>query len=99
MVDKLCQGIGLLTETITCRHCGSTDIVKNGLAPNNAKQKYFCHICGRQSRENPSPNGNTEERKEEILRAYQERLGLGRSKSCSMGDWRWSRRTAKSGEP
>ena len=67
----------MVTETITCRHCASTDIVKNGLTPNNnAKQRYLCHACGRQSREDPSPNGYTEERKEEILRSYQERSSL-----------------------
>ena len=66
----------MVTETITRRHCGSADIVKNGLAPNNGKQKYLCHTCGRQSREDPSPNGYTEARKEEILRAYQERSSL-----------------------
>ena len=66
----------MVTETITSRHCGSTDLVKNGLAPNNAKQRYLCHACGRQSRQDPSPNGYTEERKEEILRAYQERSSL-----------------------
>jgi hypothetical protein len=62
----------MVTETITCRHCASTDIVKNGRAPNNAKQRYLCHACGRQSRENPSANGYTEERKEEILWNYPE---------------------------
>ena len=66
----------MVTEPITCRHCASTDIVKNGLAPNNAKQRYLCHACGRQSREDPSVNGYTEERKEEILRSYQERSSL-----------------------
>ena len=66
----------MVTETITCRHCASTDIVKNGRAPNNAKQRYLCHACGRPSRENPSANGYTEERKEEILHSYQERSSL-----------------------
>lgn len=65
----------MVTEVITCSHCGSDDIVKNGFAP-NGKQKYLCHTCARQSREDPSPNGYTEERKEEILRAYQERSSL-----------------------
>jgi transposase-like protein len=68
--------MAMVTETITCRHCASTDIVKNGRAPNNAKQRYLCHACGRQSRENPSANGYTEERKEEILHSYQERSSL-----------------------
>ncbi len=67
----------MVTEVISCPHCGSADIVKNGFAPNNGKQKYLCHECGRQSREDPSPNGYTQERKEEILRsAYQERSSL-----------------------
>jgi transposase-like protein len=66
----------MVTETIACRHCDSTDIVKNGLAPNNGKQRYLCRACARQSRRDPSPNGYTEERKEEILRAYQERSSL-----------------------
>lgn len=60
---------------LTCRHCGSGDIVKYGLAP-NGKQKYRCHACGRQSRENPAPNGYRPERRDEILRAYQERSSL-----------------------
>ncbi len=66
----------MVIEVITCRHCGSDDVVKNGFAPNNGKQKYLCRACGRQSREDPSPNGYTQERKEEILRAYQERSSL-----------------------
>ena len=65
----------MVTEVISCPHCGSPDIVKNGFAP-NGKQKYLCHSCGRQSREDPSPNGYTQERKKEILRAYQERSSL-----------------------
>jgi len=66
----------MVTKVITCRHCGSEGLVKNGFAPNNGKQKYLCRACGRQSRENPSPNGYTKERKEQILSAYQERSSL-----------------------
>jgi transposase-like protein len=65
----------MVTEIVACLHCSSTDVVKNGFAP-NGKQKYLCHYCGRQSRQNPSPNGYTQECKEEILRAYQERSSL-----------------------
>lgn len=50
----------MVTKVITCLHCGSDDIVKNGFAP-NGKQKYLCHACTRQSREDPSPNGYTKE--------------------------------------
>lgn len=65
----------MVTETVICRHCGSDAIVRYGVAP-NGKQKYLCHTCGRQSRANPSPNGYEEERREEILRAYEERSSL-----------------------
>jgi transposase-like protein len=61
--------------TITCRHCGNTTLVKYGIAP-NGKQKYRCRSCGRQSRENPQRPGYSDERREEILRAYQERSSL-----------------------
>jgi transposase-like protein len=57
----------MVIEVLTCRHCGSDDVVKNGVAPNNGKQKYLCRVCRRQSREDPSPNGYTEEHKVEIL--------------------------------
>ncbi len=67
---------------MTCYHCGSENIVKNGVAP-NGKQKYRCKSCKKQSRplsgmndEEPSPNGYTENRKEEILSAYEERSSL-----------------------
>jgi transposase-like protein len=49
--------------------------VRNGRAP-NGKQKYRCRACKRQSRENPTPNRYPEERREEILRAYEERSSL-----------------------
>ena len=66
----------MVTTVIYCRHCNSDNLVKNGIAPNNGKQKYLCRACGRQSREEPSTNSYSEERKEEILRAYQERSSL-----------------------
>lgn len=61
--------------TVKCRHCGSDQLIKYGYAP-NGKQKYLCQSCGKQSRENPSSGKYSEERKEEILRAYQERSSL-----------------------
>ncbi len=42
----------MVTQVITCCHCDSENTVKNGKAP-NGKQKYLCHDCGRQSREDP----------------------------------------------
>ena len=58
-----------------CRHCGQTALIKYGIAP-NGKQKYRCSRCRRQSRENPQHPGYFPERREEILRAYQERSSL-----------------------
>lgn len=38
----------------------------------NSKQRFLCKDCGRNSREDPQPNGYTDEKREEVLRAYQE---------------------------
>ena len=65
----------MVTVTICCPYCGSKDLIRNGHA-SNGKQKYRCKSCKRQNRENPSPNGYPEERREEIMRAYQERSSL-----------------------
>jgi hypothetical protein len=35
-----------------------------------------CFSCKKRSRENPAPNGYTEERREKILKSYQERNSL-----------------------
>jgi len=65
----------MVTKTICCIHCGSEDLIRNGHA-SNGKQKYYCKSCKRRSRENPAPNGYPVERREEILRSYQERSSL-----------------------
>ena len=62
----------MVTKIINCRHCGSENIIKFGKTPNH-KQRYRCHDCGKQSRENPTVK-YTEEQKEMILRVYQERV-------------------------
>ncbi len=61
--------------TVKCIHCGSDKLCRNGLTQ-NGKQRFLCADCGRRSRENPQPNGYTEEQRERILRAYQERCSL-----------------------
>lgn len=33
----------MVTQIISCYHCGSENIVKNGKAP-NGKQKYLCQM-------------------------------------------------------
>ncbi len=60
---------------LTCRHCGSENIVRNG-PTTNGKQRFPCRDCGKHSRQDPQPNGYTEEEREEILRAYHERGSL-----------------------
>lgn len=50
--------------------------MRYGRSP-NGKQKYRCKTCKRQSRENPTPHAYPEERREEIVRAYEERSSLG----------------------
>ena len=64
-----------ITITVRCRHCGSEDLVRDGHAP-NGKQKYRCKSCNKRSRENPAPKGYAEERREEIIKAYQERSSM-----------------------
>lgn len=61
--------------TVQCRFCESENVRKNGRAP-NGKQRYQCLSCFRFFRENPSSPAYSEERKAEILRAYQERSSL-----------------------
>jgi transposase-like protein len=65
----------MITQQLSCRHCASANITRHGLT-NNGKQRYFCHDCGRYSRDNPQPNGYTESERETILRAYDERSSL-----------------------
>ena len=65
----------MIMVTITCCHCGSDQLMRNGRAP-NGKQRYKCRACGRPSRENPAPNGYTDERRAEILSARHERSSL-----------------------
>ena len=58
-----------------CYHCGSERVVKSGQT-SNGKQRFLCRECGRTLRENPQPQTYIDERKAEILRAYQERSSL-----------------------
>ena len=67
----------MVTEVIYCRHCGSDDVVKNGFSPKQRQAEApLPRLRASEPRKDPSPNGYTQERKEEILRAYQERSSL-----------------------
>jgi len=61
--------------TLKCRHCASEKLVRDGHT-SNGKQRFWCKGCQRSSRENPQPNGYTEEEREQILRVYEERSSL-----------------------
>src|SRR5512135_484518 len=65
----------MVTITVSCPHCGREEVTRNGRAP-NGKQTYRCRACKRQSREHPTPHAYPEERREEILRASEERSSL-----------------------
>jgi len=62
----------MVTLAASCSHCQSTEIVRNG-ATADGRQRYLCRDCGRRSTADPRPNGYTEEQRELILHAYQER--------------------------
>ena len=64
----------MVIQSVTCYHCGSENLKKNGKAP-NGKQRYHCKDCNRASLENPD-YGYSEARKDEILKAYQERSSM-----------------------
>ena len=57
-----------------CPHCRSADISKNGRDYKRA-QKYHCHRCKRYGTLNAS-KGYSEEKKELILRTFQERASM-----------------------
>src|SRR5947209_19382704 len=91
----------MITITVDCPHCGSEEIMRYGRSP-NGKQKYRCKACKRQSRENSTPHAYSEERREEILRAYEERSSLrgiertfGVSRTSVIGWIKKSRKAAR----
>ena len=65
--DRLCA--------MECYHCGSGRVVKSGQT-RNGKQRFECRGCGRTLRQNPQSQSYSQERKAEILRAYEERSSL-----------------------
>ncbi len=59
-----------------CVHCGQTgQLYKNGQTE-NGRQRYRCRACGRNSRPQPGSGAYSPERRDEILRAYEERTSL-----------------------
>lgn len=64
----------MIIQVAVCTKCGSSNIVKNGKRP-NGQQKFHCNACETWGTLNPIVK-DPEERKEEILRAYEERSSL-----------------------
>ena len=56
-----------------CWNCNSENLVKNG--HDNGKQKYICKDCKKYGRINATQR-YTDENKEEIISAYNERMSL-----------------------
>ncbi len=65
----------MINVTLECRHCHSHNLIRYGRAA-GGKQRFLCRDCGTRSRENPQPNGYSDEERETILRAYDERSSL-----------------------
>jgi len=65
----------MVTIALRCQYCQSERLVCNGLAP-DGRQRYLCHDCGQRSREQPRTLAYSEEDREQILRAYDERSSL-----------------------
>ncbi len=62
----------MVTETLSCYHCGSVNLRRDGKAP-NGKQKYFCRDCKKSSRKNPGSRAYSAEFQAQVLAAYHER--------------------------
>lgn len=65
----------MVTVTLRCQHCQSTNLVRNGLAT-DGRQRYLCRDCQQRRREQPRTNAYSEAEREQILRAYDERSSL-----------------------
>jgi transposase-like protein len=61
--------------TLRCPSCASTDLVRNGRAP-NGKQRYLCRSCRRSFRDDPQARGYSAEERQRILDTYEERASL-----------------------
>lgn len=64
-----------IAYTPGCRHCHSGRTIRHGYT-RKGKQRYRCQRCGRCFVENPASAAYDPARKEEILRAYNERASL-----------------------
>ena len=61
--------------TLTCPYCQSDHLKRNGHTT-DGRQRYKCLECNRQHREHRRQHGHTQETKDTILKASQERSSL-----------------------
>lgn len=60
--------------SISCKHCGGEDVVKNGLVKN--KQRYLCRDCRKTSREGDNREQYYLGQKIRVMKLYSEGMGL-----------------------
>jgi transposase-like protein len=65
----------VVTLVVSCPHCQGAELVRNGKTP-DGHQRFLCRDCQCRSTADPRPQGYSEEQRELILRAYQERSSL-----------------------
>jgi transposase-like protein len=65
----------VVTFSVSCLPCQGAEVVRHGATP-DGRQRFRCRDGGRRSPADPRPNGYTEQQRELILRAYQERSSL-----------------------
>ncbi|MDF2576817.1 MAG: hypothetical protein K0S74_301 [Chlamydiales bacterium] len=68
------EGLQMIQETLCCRKCNSTKLIKNG-HNSCGNAQYKCKVCNAHLVVSPKIK-YSEDRKEEILHAYQERSSL-----------------------
>ncbi len=64
-----------IAHTPSCRHCHSDRTIRHGYT-RKGKQRHRCQSCGRSFVENPASAACDPSRREEILKAYNERTSL-----------------------
>jgi transposase-like protein len=65
----------MVIKVLECPSCGSDQVIRHGKGPKGV-QRYRCRACARTFRENPGTRAYSEQKKREILAAYQERTSL-----------------------
>ena len=63
------------SQQYRCRDCQSLNIVRNGHNRSGSPQ-YLCKDCGRCKTLAPKARGYSQEKKEEVFRAYHERSSI-----------------------